>query len=178
MPKIGVSFPVPDPWGSQLQDFRVRLGDHAARLIPTHITLLPPYDVAAEQLDEVHEHLSRCAAAAVSVHLRLRGTGTFRPVSPVVFVNVVAGISQCELLAAAVQSGPLDVERRFQYHPHVTVAHDVEPNLLDRAFDELADFDAAFEAREMCLYHHHPDTGWEPRESFGLGALTDSGRTS
>ena len=42
--------------------------------------------------------------------MRLRGTGTFRPVSPVVFVNVAEGISRCELLADAVRRGPLEID--------------------------------------------------------------------
>ena len=36
---------VPDPWGAELQDYRVQLGDLTAAAIPTHITLMPPIDV-------------------------------------------------------------------------------------------------------------------------------------
>ena len=79
------------------------------------------------------------AGSAFEVHLR--GTGTFRPVSPVVFVSLVQGISQTEQLAAAVRSGPLDVDVEFPFHPHVTVAHHLTDEQMDRAFDELAEFD-------------------------------------
>ena len=55
--------------------------------------------------------------------VHLRGTGTFQPISPVVFVGVVQGISQCEVLAAEVLRGPLAIDRAFPFHPHVTIAH-------------------------------------------------------
>ena len=70
--------------------------------------------------------------------MRLRGTGTFRPVSPVVFVTVAEGISQCEALADAVRRGPLETDLLFPYHPHVTVAHHLDDDVMDQAFDELA----------------------------------------
>ena len=36
-------------------------------------------------------------------------------------------------------------ELRFPYHPHVTVAQDVAPEALDKAYEDLADFSALFE---------------------------------
>ena len=77
-------------------------------------------------LPAVEEHLAAVAAAHLPFTLHLRGTGTFRPVTQVVFVAVAAGISECELLAAAIRAAPeLHREARFPYHPHVTVAQDV-----------------------------------------------------
>jgi 2'-5' RNA ligase len=100
--------------------------------------------------------------------VHLRGTGTFRPVSPVVFVAVVEGISQCEQLAGACRRGPLDVDLNFPYHPHVTVAHDLADEALDRAFRELADFECAFTVDEFHLYTHDERRGWRPTHDFAL----------
>ena len=47
MPTIGVSVAVPDPWGTELQQYRIGMGDASALHIPTHITLLPPHVVEA-----------------------------------------------------------------------------------------------------------------------------------
>ena len=101
--------------------------------------------------------------------MRLRGTGTFRPVSPVVFVTVAEGISQCEALADAVRRGPLETELLFPYHPHVTVAHHLEDEVMDRAFDELAGFECIFDADRFHLYAHDPGRGWQPTREFPLG---------
>ena len=169
MPTIGVSIPVPEPFGCALQDFRVSLGDESARHIPTHITLVPPADVPEGALREIEAHLTAAASRQEPFRVRLRGTGTFRPVSPVVFVGVVEGISSCEMLAAATRRGPLAVDVSFPYHPHVTVAHDLPDDQLDRAFAELADYEAGFEVEEFWLYMHDERHGWRPTTAFRLG---------
>ncbi len=166
---IGVSLPVPEPWGSELQTYRIDVGDAAARHIPTHITLLPPHQVDGEDLTGIIEHLDSIAAGMPPFRVHLRGTGTFRPVSPVVFIGVVEGISQCEQLAAEMGRGPLAIERSFPYHPHVTVAHHLSEARLEQAFVELERYDAAFDVGEMWMYLHEPETGWTPNRAFPLG---------
>lgn len=168
MPTIGVAVALPEPWASQLQDYRASVGDPSAAQIPTHITLIPPVEVGAGRLGEVEAHLANAAARVDAFRIHLRGTGTFRPVSPVVFVALVEGISQCEQLADAVRCGPLSVELTFPYHPHVTVAHHVEDALLDRAFTELAGFECEFDADRFSLYVHDPADGWRPTREFEL----------
>ena len=101
--------------------------------------------------------------------VHLRGTGTFRPVSPVVFVGVVEGISQCEQLAADVRQGPLVVEPSFPYHPHVTVAHHLPEAGSSGPSSSSSAIDAAFDVREMWMYLHDEHSGWRPSESFPLG---------
>ncbi|GAB3992279.1 2'-5' RNA ligase family protein [Nocardioides marmoraquaticus] len=166
MPTIGVSLAVPDPWGAELQQRRLAFGDEAARHIPTHVTLLPPYDASDDELLELRSHLGAVASSTVPFRVHLRGTGTFRPVSPVVFVNVVEGISDCEQLAAAVLRGPLQVERAFPYHPHVTVAQHLDDDDLDRAFAELADYETDFDLDCMWLYRHDEELGWQPEAAY------------
>ena len=169
MPTIGVSIAVPDPFGAALQEFRVALGDESAQHIPTHITLVPPAEVPEASLPAVEAHLAEVATSHQPFRVRLRGTGTFRPVSPVVFVGVVEGISSCEMLAADTRRGPLAVDAEFPYHPHVTVAHHLGDEELDRAFTELAGYEARFEVDQFWLYVHDERHGWRPTLAFGLG---------
>src|SRR4051794_15445184 len=96
-----------------------------AEAIPTHVTLVPPTDVA-DSLDKVERHLADIASATKPFRLHLRGTATFRPTSPVVFIAISEGIANCEVLAGAARQGPLEQELTFPYHPHVTVAHDID----------------------------------------------------
>ena len=170
MPTIGVAIAIPEPWGIQLQEYRADLGDDTAYSIPTHITLIPPTEVAVLGLEDVVEHLAEVATRHEPFRIHLRGTGTFRPVSPVVFVAVAEGIPGCEQLAEGVRSGPLAQELSFPFHPHVTVAHELPEAALDKAFDELADFEAVFDADEFHLYVHDDGNGWEPTRTFRLGA--------
>ncbi len=169
MPVIGVALSIPEPWATQLQDYRSRI-DSSATLIPTHITLIPPTAVEPDELDAVEEHLAKVAESASSFQVHLRGTGTFRPVSPVVFVSLVEGISQTEQLAYAVRSGPLDVDVEFPFHPHVTVAHHLPDGVMDQAFADLASFEASFEVTGFHLYVHDVETGWQPTRDFELRA--------
>lgn len=170
MPTIGVALAVPEPWAGQLQQYRAGVGDATARMIPTHITLVPPVEVGADDLAAVEEHLAGVAADSVRFRVHLRGTGSFRPVSAVVFVAVVEGISHCERLSGALCQGPLAVQLAYPYHPHVTVAHDLAEDLLDRAFGELADFECDFEVSGFVLYAHDRVSGWQPVREFGLRA--------
>lgn len=169
MPTIGVALAIPEPWATELQSYRASLGDPMASTIPTHITLVPPTDVDDGDVADVEKHLADAASRATPFGIHLRGTGTFRPVSPVVFVTVAQGISECEQLAAAVRRGPLDVRLGFPYHPHVTVAHHLPDKTLDRAFRELADFECVFDVAEFHLYIHGEQEGWRPTREFTLG---------
>ncbi len=168
MPTIGVSIAVPEPWGSRLQDFRIANGDSQGASIPTHITLVPPLPVDPEQLPAVERHLEQVSRQATAYRIHLRGSGTFRPVSPVVFVSLAEGISQTEQLAQLCRRGPLALELHYPYHPHVTVAHLLDDTGLDRAFDQLAGFDCAFTVTDFHLYVHDPDQGWKATRDFAL----------
>lgn len=165
---IGVAIHVPEPWGSYLRRCRAETGDPQAEHVPTHLTLLPPTEVADEAMPDISEHLRRVAGSHPPFTLHLRGTGTFRPVTDVVFVAVAAGIGECERLAAEVRSGPLHRETPFPYHPHVTVGHDVPAAELDRVFDLLAGFEARFEVDHFALFEHGGDSRWTLSERFPL----------
>jgi 2'-5' RNA ligase len=172
VPTIGVAVAIPEPWGSELQDYRTSIGDTMAATIPTHITLVPPTEVTHDELEKIEGHLTSVAAEVSRFQVHLRGTGTFRPVSPVVFVSVVEGISRCEQLADAVRRGPLDVDLHFPYHPHVTIAHHVSDEQLDQAFDELSGFECEFGVSHFGLYVHEDERGWTPTRCFGLSPGT------
>ena len=167
--EIGVAIGLPEPAHSELSTWRQELGDPNAWAIPPHITLLPPTAIDDADLPDVEEHLRQVAAGEEAFDVHLRGSSTFRPVSPVVFVPLVAGISGCERVEAKVRSGPLHRELGFPYHPHVTVAHDVGDALLDRAFIELASYQARFRAWGFTMFEQGPDRVWRPQRDFRFG---------
>lgn len=166
---IGVAVPIPEPFSRQLQVERVRLGDPAATGIPPHITLLPPTALRDNDLPKAEEHLSAIASEEEPFEVHLRGSGTFRPVSPVVFVPLALGISDCERVQKKVRSGPLDRDLAFPYHPHVTVAHDVAEDLLDIAYHELVWYDARFVVPGFTMFEQTPDLVWRPQRDFLFG---------
>jgi 2'-5' RNA ligase len=167
---IGVAIGLPEPYTSELQDWRERLGDPNAADIPPHITLLPPTSLRTADLPAVEEHLLAAADGMESFVIHLRGSGTFRPVSPVVFVPLAQGIAECEQLEARVRSGPLAREVGFPYHPHVTVAHEVSDGQLDSAFAELTSYDARFRVWGFSLFEKGGDGVWRPQRDFPFHA--------
>jgi 2'-5' RNA ligase len=165
---IGVAIGIPEPFRSELQGWRERLGDPNAAFIIPHVTLLSPIRVPDRQLGEIERHLAEVAAAGTPFQIHLRGSGTFRPLSQVVFVALARGISRCETLQEAVRSGPLARTLRFAYHPHVTVAQDIDNEGLDRAKEALATYDARFEVAAFGLYECGDDQMWRELRRFPL----------
>jgi 2'-5' RNA ligase len=167
---VGVAIAIPQPHATVLGNWRRAVGDPAAELIFPHVTLLPPTPVPAGRLDEIGAHLAAAARDSEPFRMHLSGTGTFRPVSPVVFVQVAQGLSNCEVLERAVRAGPLDRELEFPYHPHVTVGQDVDDAALDRVFDGLADFVARFAVTGFVLFCRDEECRWRRRTEYRLGA--------
>jgi 2'-5' RNA ligase len=170
---IGVTIELPEPYGSELSAWRSRLGDPMAEKIPPHITLLPPTATSRAELTTFVDHLADVAAAHQPFRVRLAGTETFRPVSPVVFIAVVEGGEGCAKLQSDVRSGPIARDLHFPYHPHVTVAHDLPEPKLDFALIALADYEAEFEARGFALFERDREGYWHPGHEFRFGRPAD-----
>ena len=167
---IGVAIAIPRPFADELEGWRDRFGDPAAHLIQAHVTLLPPTTVA--DVAAVEQHLAGVAERHGAFPIVLAGTGTFRPLSPVVYVRVASGGEQVGTLEADVRSGPLARSLRFPYHPHVTIAHSVDEGAMDRAMRELAGFRADVPMTAMSL-HERRDDHWSLVQQFDFtGAST------
>lgn len=165
---IGVVVAIPEPWAQLLVDWRSKVGDPQANLVPPHVTLLPPTEVPVADRAAVSAHLADVARRHAAFDMHLSGTGTFRPVSDVVFIAVARGIGNCELIANDVRSGPLERELAFPYHPHVTVAHDVEPDMLELAYSGLSDLQAEFHVGHFTEYEQTPSGAWAIAREYPL----------
>ncbi|WP_026251382.1 MULTISPECIES: 2'-5' RNA ligase family protein [unclassified Streptomyces] len=166
---IGVSIAVPEPYGSLLQQRRAGYGDPLAYCIPTHVTLLPPTEVDTALLPAFREHLAEVAATGRAFPMRLEGTASFRPVTPVVYIDLVQGALHCAELQERVRSGPVRRELQFPYHPHVTIGHGIPDEALDRAETELADFAAAWTVSCFSLYEQDDEGVWRSVRDYPFG---------
>lgn len=160
MSTIGILLAIPEPHGGELRARRAAYGDPQAAIVPTHVTLLPPTEVDPADVPEIETHLAAIAARGRPFTMRLSGTGTFRPISQVVFVRVVQGLLECVELEAQVRAGVLHRELQFPYHPHVTIAHDLGDAALDAAQADLAHYDAKFDIEAFGLYQLEPAGRW------------------
>jgi 2'-5' RNA ligase len=165
---LGVVVEIPDPWAQLLVDWRTKVGDPQASMVPPHVTLLPPTEVPARDRPAITAHLAEVARCNPTFTMHLSGTGTFRPVSDVVFIAVARGIGDCELLAGQVRRGPLNRSLSYPYHPHVTVAHDVPADMLELAYSGLADLSAEFRVDYFTEFEQSSDGTWAVARQYPL----------
>lgn len=166
---VGVSIAIPEPHGEFLRDQRRSFGDEMADRIPSHITLAPPLVVEEDGIVALGDDLRELAEAFTPFTVSLLGTGTFRPISPVVFVAVSEGIAQIETLAEGVVHALEAPAPEFPFHPHVTVAHHLTDDVLDLAMERLSGFRCSFEVEAIHLYVDDAERGWVPTRRFPLG---------
>lgn len=166
---VGVSIAVPEPYGQTLRGKRLSYGDVLAERIPSHITLAPPLQIDDHQVEALAEDLRELAEVLEPFEVSLLGTGTFRPISPVVFIAISEGIVQIETLAEAVRTAIDAPEPEFPFHPHVTVAHHLADEQLDHAMADLSDFRCSFAVDAVHLYVDDAERGWVPTHHFPLG---------
>lgn len=171
---LGVAIAIPQPHATVLTNWRREIGDPAADLSWPHVTLLPPTPVPVGAMGKVEKHLAETAAAGDAFVMHLAGTGTFRPSSSVVFIQIARGVSDCELLEKAIRQGPLERDLDFPYHPHVTVAHNIDERALDEAYEGLAGFVARFSVERFGLFSRDADRRWRWRTEFELGGCAAS----
>jgi 2'-5' RNA ligase len=165
---LGIVVPVPEPWAQLLVDWRSKVGDPQASVVPPHVTLLPPTEVPLSRRPAIAAHLAAVARSHPPFDMHLSGTGTFQPVSDVVFVTVARGIGNCELLANDVRTGPLDRTLSFPYHPHVTVAHDVPVDMLELAYSGLSDLSAEFRVDSFTEFEQSEGGAWTIAREYPL----------
>lgn len=171
---VGVILGFPPEVAAELQRWRASFGDPMAGIIPAHITLVTT--TMTQDWEETRNHVRAVASRQQPFTVTIAGTGSFRPVSPVVFLNVADGFGQCVSLHQQLQAGPLERELPFAYHPHVTVAHDVAPESLDEAETMLKDYKATFPVASMGLYEHDDNGIWQLREELHFGTERDHHR--
>lgn len=168
---VGVILGFPPDIAEELQRWRASFGDPLATVVPAHITLVTT--TPTDDWEATCEHVRAVARRQRPFTITIAGTGTFRPVSPVVFINVEEGFGQCVELHRELQQGPLERDLPFAYHPHVTIAHDVAPESLDEAEAVLRDYRATFPVVSMGLYEHGADGIWQLREELDFGREND-----
>jgi 2'-5' RNA ligase len=60
-------------------------------------------------------------------------------------------------------------ELNFPYHPHVTVAHGISDEAMDRAYEELSEYAAEWPCAGFGLYEQGADGVWRKLREFVFG---------
>jgi 2'-5' RNA ligase len=94
-----------------------------------HVSVLPPRPL--EDDNEAILEVSRAVADFPAFEVELGRIDVF-PVTDVIFIAIDGGAEQLRQLHAATNRGALAFDEPFPYHPHVTLAQDLDPGHTGR----------------------------------------------
>jgi 2'-5' RNA ligase len=122
---------LPEPLGGFLDRLRRDLVQECDA--KAHVTVLPPrplFSPVEEAWQEVKDNLQSFGP----FHLELGQIEIF-PNTDVIYLSVSAGHAELERMHRALNSGRLAFQEPFPYHPHVTLAQELEPGRVSAAVD-------------------------------------------
>ena len=96
-----------------------------------HVTVLPPRPISGPT-DAAWEALKTGLLDFQPFRVELDRIEIF-PVTRVIYVSVGQGFAELERMHSVVNKGVLEFQEPFPYHPHITVAHEIEPDYVPAA---------------------------------------------
>lgn len=122
---------VPEPLGGFLDGLR-------AELVPgcrlrSHVTILPPRYLSASP-EEITREFERRTAGLAAFDIGLGDVELFES-TRVAYLSVSAGRAGVEELHRSIGAGALASDDYFPFHPHLTIAQEIEPGKVARLLD-------------------------------------------
>jgi 2'-5' RNA ligase/GNAT superfamily N-acetyltransferase len=137
--RLGVALLLDPPVSLEVEGLRRALGDTSLGTVAPHVTLVPPVNVRAADLDNAIAVVRSAAAAQDGpLSVELGPVATFVPASPVVYLTVRGpDLDRLARLRSAVLAGPLLRPERWPWAPHVTLADEASPDDAEMAVAAL-----------------------------------------
>jgi 2'-5' RNA ligase/ribosomal protein S18 acetylase RimI-like enzyme len=169
--RLGVALLVPPPVAIELDALRRALGDEDTTRIAPHLTLVPPVNVRAEDVDDAVRVLRAAAGVVGPLRLELGPVTSFAPVSPTVHLAVGGDVDGVHALRDAVFTPPLSRPLTHEFVPHVTLLEGTSN--IDAALTALGAYDASVVIDRLHLMREsRRDDGsriWRPVADAPLG---------
>lgn len=143
---------IPEPLGAFLNQLRRELVPGCQLL--SHVTLLPPRLLTSPEPDIVQD-LSEALSQLPALELEAGGVEMF-PVTDVVYLDIKTGRRQLTDIHRHLNRGLLAFDEPFEYHPHVTLAQQMDPEAVAGVMERAA---AAW-------------NGWKGARRFAVEKLT------
>jgi 2'-5' RNA ligase len=164
---------IPDPLGKFLDDLRRDLvpsyNPHA------HISVLPPRPLGVDW-QEASEMARGLAESWAPFDVELKGIRSF-PVTEVIYIELGSGAEELCKLHAAMNSGELQFDEPFPYHPHVTLAQEVDradlPGIRQVAQRRWAEYKGprTFRVDRAVFVQNTLDNRWIDLAEYSFGAV-------
>ena len=165
---------IPEPLGRFLDDLRRELVPHYNP--HAHVSVLPPRSLAVPW-NEASEQARRLTEGWAPFEIELTSIEVF-PATEVIYIEVGRGAAEMRRLHGAMNSGVLDCNEPFVYHPHITLAQDIPHErvgeLTDLARRRWAEYRGGriFRAERAVFVQNAGDNCWLDLADYALGAVT------
>ena len=164
---------IPDPLGRFLDDLRTELvpgcNPHA------HVSVLPPRPLAVDW-QVASEQVKECAGNWTPFDIVLDQIRIF-PVTNVIYLELAKGADEMFRIHDAMNSGALEFDEPFVYHPHITLAQEIPPAEVanvNRRAHELWDAytgPRSFRADRTAFVQNTLGNSWIDLAEFSLGGV-------
>lgn len=159
---------------------RRAVGDGAIDRIRPHITLVPPLNLKAADLDAALARLRSAAAAAPArIEVSVGPPATFLPANPVLLLGVAGDLAALRALRDAAFAPPLERPLSWPWVPHVTLADGLPPESIHALVTALGRLVLAVVLERVTLLEEvHAPGGrrWEPLADVAFGPPAVVGR--
>lgn len=164
---------IPDPLGRFLDDLRRELvpgcNPHA------HVSVLPPRPLSVE-VSTAYEQARLAAEEFEPFEVEATGIEVF-PLTNVIYINVGWGSEQFRSMHRMMNRDGLAYEEPFVYHPHITLAQELQPDevesMLKFAKHRWAEFQGSrtFRAERAVFVQNTTDNCWVDLAGISLGSV-------
>jgi 2'-5' RNA ligase len=132
---------LPDPLAWYLD--RLRLDIDPACSPHAHVTILPPRPMHGE-VKQAIEQLTEESRSFPPIDIELGDVEIF-PASNVIYIELAQGRREIHALHDLLEHGSLKFTCKFEFHPHITIGQDLEPEYVEEALQLARDKWAAYD---------------------------------
>ena len=153
---------IPEPLAGFLDRMRQELVPDC--FLRAHVTILPPRPISSSP-GAAWDLVRWFAPQFAPFEVDLTSVEVF-PVSDVIFVNIAAGSEQLTKMHEAMNADGLRFPEPFSYHPHVTLAQNLQPDQVDeltrvaRARWAECSYPKRFRVDQAVFVQNTRDCGW------------------
>jgi 2'-5' RNA ligase len=177
--RFAVALMVPEPWRTEVDALRRAVADPRLGRIGPHITLVPPVNIAGEDVSDALRVVRTAAAAHGPLELTIGPATTFLPGSPVAYL-AVHPVQPVTALHRAVNQPPIERREERPFVPHVTLTTDETSERLTAIVTALAGYVREVPFEHVHLLEHTRDDDevmrWHVIADTRLGSPTVLGR--
>jgi len=153
---------------TEIDGLRRALGEGVPPRVAPHITLVPPVNVSAAAFPAALDVVGDAAASSPPLRLVLGPPATFWPETPVVYLAVGGDDADVHRLEAAVGVGAWRRPTTRPFVPHVTLAPDVDAEVIPSALIVLAGYRREVTVSAVHVLREEPDRSWVTVAAFEL----------